>query len=78
MEYVWKHVWNMQGMCMEYKCNIYEQEKESGYIYDEEKKQQNAQWELDRFSFYLRRHDNHLKSRKVATYLRTSELRNPR
>ena len=49
-----------------YKCNIYEQQKDSGYIYDEEKKQHDAQFQLDRYSFYLTRFDNHLNSGKVA------------
>jgi len=50
-----------------YKCNIYEQQKlQNGFMDDEEKQQETALSELERYSFYLQRYDNHLKSGELA------------
>jgi len=49
-----------------YKCNIYEKDVSEGKVNDEEKEQKNAESEIERYTFYFRRYDNHLKSRDLA------------
>eukprot|EP01084_Bolivina_argentea_P016230 30378_1 len=71
-EFCWlcKNRWASHGTANGgyYQCNIYQQQKDSQYgaIYEEEKLQQMAQNELDRYSFYLKRFDNHIQSGKMA------------
>ena len=69
-EFCWlcKQPWNTHGSITGgfYKCNIYQKQIESGYVYDEEKKQQTAKAELERYSFYFVRYDNHLNAARVA------------
>jgi len=43
-----------------YKCNIYEKNKKEGNISREEQDQEDAKSELERYSFYLTRFDNHI------------------
>ena len=46
-----------------YRCHLYQFIQKEEH---EEKKQQNAQQNLNRYSFYLQRYDNHIKSANIA------------
>jgi len=47
-----------------YKCNIYEEKKKSGDLNEDEKAKENAKNELERYTFYFERYDNHQKAIK--------------
>lgn len=45
-----------------YKCNIYDKQKVEGNLSNEERAQQDAKTELERYSFYFTRYDNHIRA----------------
>lgn len=45
-----------------YKCNIYEKNRKGGNVSNEERAQQDAKSELERYSFYFTRYDNHIRA----------------
>jgi len=45
-----------------YKCNIYEKNRNTGSVSKEEQAQQDAKSELERYSFYFTRYDNHYRA----------------
>eukprot|EP01083_Nonionella_stella_P084254 233181_1 len=49
-----------------YACNIYEKNKATGVVDNEEKAQQNASNELERYEFHYTRFDSHQRSREHA------------
>jgi len=69
-EFCWlcKGSWDEHGSITGgfYQCNVYDLNQLEGKIDDEEKEQQNAQDEIERYSFYYSRYDNHLRSGKLA------------
>jgi len=65
-EFCWlcKGDWSSHGSATGgfYKCNIYEKRKTDGQTTKEEQAQQDAKSELERYSFYFTRYDNHIRS----------------
>jgi len=45
-----------------YKCNVYEKRKNEGTLSSEERVQNDAKSELERYGFYFTRYDNHIKA----------------
>ena len=63
-----------------YQCNIYEKNKQKGVVSSEEKAAEDAQNELEKYSFHWTRYDSHLKSsyhaikQRESTHDKMSEL----